>query len=151
MAWFLYPTINAVFYRNNKKQPNKRVHILIISRAVTNIKSSIFDFNPNITKSNFSHQKYYVVNKHYLRQTEHQQWPTAISNNFPLSEYFIVIVFIDTNYASDKEYQNNVSIRVNAFGIIPEVKSHEIRSFRDGPQQQPKFPLHQDVSSPFFS
>ena len=68
------------------------------------IKSSIFDFSPNITKGKYFCHKYYVVNNHYAWHTKHQRRPTVIDKKPPLSEV-----------------QNNVSIRVNYFCIILEV------------------------------
>ena len=57
-----------------------------------------------------------------------------MANIFPSPERLVVILFIDNNYASDQETQNNVSIRLNSFFVVLEVTVHDRGSVIDGLQ-----------------
>ena len=70
--------------------------------------TSIFDFNPKISKEKSSRHKYYVVNNHYPRKTEHQRRPTAMANSFIFPEHLTIAVFVYNNYASIKKLKKYV-------------------------------------------
>ena len=87
-----------------------------------------------------------MVNKYQEQSNYHQQRPTAMANIFHLSEHLINIMFIDNNYTSNQDAQKNLSIIVNYYGIILEVKIHDRGSVRNGPHQQPTRYRHLNTS-----
>ena len=88
---------------------------------ITTIESSIFDFNKDKTQATYSYQKANVVHNHYPCQSNGKKWTTVINKFFPLSENFIIIVFIDDNYASDQEAQTHMFIIGTSIGTILKV------------------------------